>query len=82
MECCFCGDMLEYEIDKDDFPVCKKKECVKKLVGFCGSFCHSIDEELGVDTEGFIFAGKIIRYGHFEEDFNKIWEFLVKEGKI
>jgi len=76
-ECLFCGETIQTE---DKIPVCKKKQCFKELVRAFSRFCQAIDEECDMDTEGFIVNGKLIRYGHFDEDYERIFE-LRKESQ-
>jgi len=70
-KCCVCGESTG---KKDSIPICKKKACIKEFVRDFGHFCQGVNEQLGMESEGFIFNNKLIRYGHFEEDFEKIWK--------
>lgn len=73
-KCCVCGDTLNYIVKDDAMPLCEKKECVKMFARFFGRFCQAIDQETGMDTNGFFYGKKLIRYDHFDEDFDKAWE--------
>jgi len=77
-KCAICKSELTFELGKDDVPICGKKDCVKKFTKIFGDFCRAVSEKAGMDTEGFLFKGKLIRYTHFEEDFEKIWEEVEK----
>jgi len=80
-ECLFCGETLQTEVEtKDDkMPICKKKQCIKFFARAFGRICQAIDKKCGMDPEGFLFNDKLIRYGFFDEDFEKYFKELRKE---
>jgi len=74
MECCFCKKQLEKKNSNNKFPICNKKDCVKKFVKFFSCFCQKIDKETGTECEGFFFNNILIRFNYFEADFEKAWK--------
>ena len=73
MSCCVCGKVLSYPVEGDQMPLCEDKECIKQFVEVFGRFCQAVIEEAGMASDGFFYNGKLIRYDHFNEDFEKIW---------
>jgi len=85
-KCCVCsdkvGELESEEREHGNIPLCRKKECVRTFVWFFGKFCESIDKQAGMDTEGFVFNQQLVRYSHFDEDFEKVWKTVrVKEAQ-
>lgn len=73
MKCCVCKKEIIWELGEDELPICGKKKCVKTMTEIFGSFCQAIDEETGMETEGFKMGKELIRYSHFDEDFERAW---------
>jgi len=74
-KCCVCGEVLKREeVADEDIPLCEKKECIKEFTRFFGRFCQAVDEETHMETEGFFCGDHLIRYDHFDEDFEKYWQ--------
>ncbi len=75
VKCCVCRETLTYKIEgKEQFPVCEKKQCIKSIIEvFCGIY-RNVDKETGNETEGFFFCNNLLRYDHFDEDFERIWK--------
>ena len=79
-ECCVCGNSVKIEAEKD-IPLCKRKSCLKAFIKTFSSFCKSVDEQAEMETEGFLLNGVLIRYNHFDEDFEKAWKQKKRKEK-
>lgn len=74
-KCWVCGESLKKPVEAREIGLCEKKECHKMFVKAFSDLCQNVDELAEIDdTNGFYYNKHLIRYNHFDEDFDKAWE--------